>query len=77
MILIRHRATAVRFRIFITLRLVSASIWVFSPSPEPYTGEWRCDLHPRFSPDGQFVVIDSAHMGNGRQMYRIEVGDIV
>ena len=47
------------------------------PSPEPYTGEWRCDLHPRFSPDGQFVVIDSAHMGNGRQMYRIEIGDIV
>ena len=47
------------------------------PSPEPYTGEWRCDLHPRYSPDGQFVVIDSAHRGDGRQMYRIEVGDVV
>ena len=47
------------------------------PSPAPYTGEWRCDLHPRYSPNGQFVIIDSAHAGNGRQMYRIDIGDIV
>ena len=47
------------------------------PSPEPYTGEWRCDLHPRYSPNGQFVIIDSAHEGNGRQMYRIGIGDII
>ena len=44
-------------------------------APEPYTGEWRCDTHPRFSPDGTKVVIDSAHGGNGRQLYLIEVGD--
>jgi hypothetical protein len=47
------------------------------PSPEQYSGEWRCDLHPRFSPNGEFVTIDSAHDGGGRQMYRIELGDIV
>ena len=47
------------------------------PSPEPYTGEWRCDLHPRCSPDGRFVVVDSAHTSDGRQMYRIEIGDLI
>jgi hypothetical protein len=46
-------------------------------APEPYRGEWRCDLHPRSSPDGHTVVIDSAHGGNGRQLYLIEVGEIV
>ena len=45
--------------------------------PPEYAGEWRCDTHPWFSPDGRKVVIDSAHGGNGRQMYLIEIGDIV
>jgi hypothetical protein len=45
-------------------------------SPQPYRGEWRCDLHPRFSPDGQTVVMDSAHGGNGRQMYLIDISAI-
>jgi hypothetical protein len=42
-------------------------------SPPEYTGEWRCDTHPRTSPDGKKVVIDSAHNG-GRQMYMIDIG---
>ena len=41
-------------------------------APPEYTGEWRCDTHPRSSPDGRKVVIDSAHNG-GRQMYLIEL----
>jgi hypothetical protein len=46
------------------------------PSPPAYTGEWRCDTHPRFSPDGRKVVIDSAHGGNGRQMYLIDISRV-
>ena len=45
-------------------------------SPEPYTGEWRCDTHPRFSPDGKKVVIDSAHL-RGRQMYLLDLRSIL
>ena len=45
-------------------------------SPPEYTGEWRCDTHPRFSPDGRSVVIDSPHGGNGRQMYLIDISGI-
>ena len=48
----------------------------FPTAPE-YTGEWRCDLHPRFSRDGRKVVIDSTHEGNGRQLYLLDIGDIV
>jgi hypothetical protein len=45
-------------------------------SPPEYTGEWRCDTHPRFSPDGRKVTIDSPHRG-GRQVYLIDIGAIV
>ena len=46
-------------------------------SPPEYKGEWRCDTHPRFSPDGTKVVIDSPHGGSGRQLYLIDVGGIL
>jgi hypothetical protein len=42
-----------------------------------YVGEWRCDFHPRFSPDGRLVTVDSSHEGHGRQIYLLEIGDVV
>ena len=46
-------------------------------SPVEYQGEWRCDTHPRFSPDGTKVVIDSPHNGEGRQLHLIDISGIV
>lgn len=46
-------------------------------SPTEYTGEWRCDNHPRFSRDGRFVTVDSPHAGNGRQIYLIDIRGIL
>ena len=46
-------------------------------SPKAYRGEWRCDTHPRFAPDGKSVIIDSPHGGDGRQLWRIEISGLV
>lgn len=43
---------------------------------EKYQGVIRCDLHPRFSRDGNFVTFDSVH-GKNRQIYFIDVSEIV
>jgi len=45
-------------------------------SPEPYSGDIRCDLHPRWSPDARLVSFDSIHEGL-RQIYLADVADIV
>ena len=45
--------------------------------PPEYRGEWRCDTHPRFSPDGRSLVIDSPHTGHGRQLHLIDISGIV
>ncbi len=46
-------------------------------SPPEYRGEWRCDNHPRFSPDSRKVVIDSPHDGTGRQLHLIDISGVV
>lgn len=45
-------------------------------SPSEYKGEWRTDLHARFSPDGKKVCIDSTHEGMGRQMYLLDIAGV-
>jgi len=47
------------------------------PSPVEYRGEWRCDTHPRHSPDGRLLCIDSPHAGSGRQMHLLDISEIV
>jgi len=46
-------------------------------SPKEYAGEWRCDTHPRFSPDGKKVVIDAPSGKEGRQLHLIDIAKIV
>jgi len=47
-------------------------------SPHEYHHEWRCDLHPRFSRNGKMITIDSPHEeGKGRQLYLVDVSEIV
>jgi len=46
-------------------------------SPSSYTDEWRVDTHPRLSPDGRHVCIDSPHKNEGRQLYLIDISKIV
>ncbi len=44
----------------------------------PYDpGIFRVDLHPRFTPDGKQVSIDSSHEGFGRQLYLIDISEII
>ena len=38
-----------------------------------FYGETRCDLHPRFSFDGEKVFFDSVHEGQ-RGLYVMEIG---
>lgn len=45
-------------------------------SPAEYKGEWRCDTHPRATSDGKYVIVDSPNW-EGRQMYMIDIQDIV
>ncbi len=46
-------------------------------SPNVYKGHWRCDLHPSLSRDGKKVFIQSPHAGNGRQIYMVDMAEII
>lgn len=46
-------------------------------APPEFRGEWRCDLHPRLNRKAAIVVVDSAHGGNGRQLYLFEIEGLV
>ena len=45
--------------------------------PPIYRGEWRVDTHPRFSRDGRLVCIDAPAKAMGRQLYLLDISDIV
>ena len=51
------------------------NIGVFS-SAMKFHGYNRCDLHPRWSPDGNYISIDSTHSGK-RKTYIIDVSKIM
>ena len=59
-----------------TNRVVPLGNFYMSPK---YRFDWegRVDTHPRFSPDGTSVVIDSPHEGYGRQMYLLDISGVV
>ncbi|WP_422082642.1 hypothetical protein [Ulvibacterium sp.] len=45
--------------------------------PKKFRKEWRCDLHPKSSSDGKWIIFDSTHDGDGRQMYMVNIENIV
>lgn len=45
-------------------------------APWQFDGPKRCDLHPRWSPDGRMISIDSAHQGK-RMTYILDVSSLV
>jgi hypothetical protein len=44
-------------------------------APWRFDGALRCDLHPRWSPDGRWICVDSAHTGT-RMTYFLDVAQI-
>ena len=44
--------------------------------PPDIQGELRCDLHPRWRPDGRQVCVDSLHNGQ-RQVYLVDLPSVV
>ncbi len=42
-----------------------------------HKGEWRCDLHPKASQDGRLVTFDSTHEKDMRQMFMVNIENIM
>ncbi len=40
--------------------------------PPKFTGHWRCDLHPRWSPKSDIIGFNSTHTGS-RQVYCVRL----
>jgi hypothetical protein len=45
--------------------------------PPGYDQEFRCDTHPRISPDGKTIVVDAPYKDQGRQLHLIDIRGIV
>lgn len=52
------------------------SLGSFATPPE-YKGEWRCDTHPRHDSLSKFICFDSVHTGQGRQMFLVDISQLV
>jgi len=69
------RSRQQRLMIFDTINRKTELVGRFF-SPWKFMDSYRCDLHPRWSPDGKWISIDSAHEGR-RRTYFMDVSKIV
>lgn len=44
--------------------------------PRPSDDEWRCDLHPRWSRDGNTIAIDAMYLDGKRQVHLLDVSGV-
>lgn len=45
--------------------------------PKPADDEWRCDLHPRWSRDGNKITIDAMYLDGRRQVHLLDLSGIL
>lgn len=43
--------------------------------PKPADDEWRCDLHPRWSRDGNKIAIDAMYLDGKRQVHMLDLSE--
>jgi len=60
-----------------TLRKFSLGHFHLPPEYRGPGNHWRVDLHPRHTPDGKSLIIDSAHTGEGRQQFLVDIRHVV